>query len=317
MSKFLTGKELNDTIYRIIWEAKNRLVLVSPFIRFDDYFRKILQKHLNEPSLNITIIFGKNEGRVDKSLKKDDFDFLCEFPNINIIYCANLHGKYYGNEGAGVLTSINLHDHSFDNNIEFGVFAETSLLDTFKNSADKDAWNYCADIAHSGTPVYIKRPSYQKNFLSIITGKNYIKSEVLHDSTKDFYSGYGNVQDVKQRLRDFPDELEYSATKGPMPEKEMPKKEYQSEKKDSKNSKPKIGYCIRTGEEIPYDPSKPFSYEAFKEWVQYRNFDYSETYCHKTGEKSRGRNSFRHPILNDNFENTQVRDGAFNLRPAY
>ena len=45
MTKFLTGQELEDAIYDIIWDAKKTLLIVSPFIKLDDYFKKLFHKH--------------------------------------------------------------------------------------------------------------------------------------------------------------------------------------------------------------------------------------------------------------------------------
>ena len=58
----------------------------------------------------------------------EDFDYFKEFKNISIVYVPTLHAKYYANESKGVITSLNLYDYSFKNNIEFGVVSERSLL---------------------------------------------------------------------------------------------------------------------------------------------------------------------------------------------
>lgn len=313
MSQFITGKELQDKLCSIIWDANEVLLLVSPFIRLDKYFRELLDKHKENHKLHIVLIFGKNEGRVDKSLNSDDFEFVKKFPNVSVIYQANLHGKYYGNERSGMITSINLHDHSFDNNIEFGVYYETTILNNLTTNADKAAWNYCRQIADSGLPVYIQRPAYEKKLLSALLGKNYVKSETLWDITNEFYKGKYDVANNKKSLGDFPDELEFNKKTGPMPSKEMPIKESpsstspaeQKPESDSIKTKEKStsGYCIRTGVEINRNPEKPFSYDAYKEWAQYENWDYPEKYCHLTGQPSYGKTTFRKPILNDSYKN--------------
>ena len=66
-----------------------------------------------------------------------------------------------------------------------------------------------------------------------------------------------------------------------------PKRHYQSD------LKPEFGFCIRTGEQIPYNPERPFSYYAFKTWEQFENYDYAENYCHKTGKESYGKTAQR------------------------
>ena len=45
MSKFITGLELEETISKIIWETKETLLIVSPFIKLDDYFKKLFDNH--------------------------------------------------------------------------------------------------------------------------------------------------------------------------------------------------------------------------------------------------------------------------------
>lgn len=87
MSKFLTGEELSKKVYDIIWEAEQTLIIVSPFIKLDDYFKKLFEKHKYNHKLHITIIFGRNESRPSKSLRREDFEFFKQFKNISIIYC--------------------------------------------------------------------------------------------------------------------------------------------------------------------------------------------------------------------------------------
>jgi hypothetical protein len=58
-----------------------------------------------------------------------------------------------------------------------------------------------------------------------------------------------------------------------------------------------VGFCIRTGEKIPFNLERPFSPEAFKSWNQYKNKDFKEKYCHYSGELSNGQTTFSKPIL--------------------
>lgn len=76
--------------------------------------------------------------------------------------------------------------------------------------------------------------------------------------------------------------------------KTQPKKTKTASKKT--NSK-EIGYCIRTGVEIPFSIEKPLSYNAYKKWNDFGDRDYPEKYCHFSGEESHGETSFSHPIL--------------------
>ena len=286
MSKFLTGKKLEDTIYNIIWDAEDTLLIVSPFIKLDNYFKELFNKHENNPKLHLILVFGKNENALNKSMSKQDFDYFKKFPNVSIIHVPNLHAKYYGNEKKGIITSINLYDYSFKNNIEFGIFSQQSILDRFTQSMDQEAWDECMRIANNNEVVFIKRPVYENKKLIISLGKNYVKSNILLDSTENFY-GFTKIKKNKnKRLIDFPEELEIGSGPSERPER------INDNKKESI-----YGFCIRTGRKIKYNPKQPMSIEAWRVWNEYGNIDYPEKYCHKTGKVSNGKTSMRKPIL--------------------
>jgi|SRR5690554_999413 len=284
MSKFLTGKELEDAVYDIIWETENTLMIVSPFIKLDDYFKKLFDKHENNPRIHLLLVFGKNEKAVKKSMSKADFDYFKKFLNVSIVYVPNLHAKYYGNEKKGIITSINLYDYSFKNNIEFGVFSQQSILDRFTQSADNDAWNECMEIAENNEVVFIKRPVFEGKKMIINLGKSYVKSDILFDSTDKFYGYLKNKKTDEKRLLDFPDELELGSGLSERPEREI--EENQTH-----------GFCIRSGKKIKFNPKQPMTRESWKIWNEYGNENFPEKYCHKTGKPSNGKTSMKNPIL--------------------
>ncbi|MEP7198157.1 MAG: phospholipase D family protein [Saprospiraceae bacterium] len=291
MTKFITGQELEKAIYDIIWEAVDTLLIVSPYIKLDDYFRKLFDKHLYNPKLHLLIVFGKNEREVSRSLSNDDFDYFKKFLNVSVVFVPNLHAKYYSNELKGVITSINLYDYSFKHNTEFGVYSESTLINAFKITPNHEAWAMSMHMANNYEVVFVKRPVYEKKMFSAVLGKNYIKSDVLYDVTDRFYGntdGYKESNSHKsiplKKLTDFPGELELGAKQAVMPTRD------QVENTVS-------GYCIRTGIKIPFNPMRPFSESAYKKWAEYKNMDYPEAYCHKTGRLSNGKTSMRNPIL--------------------
>lgn len=307
MSKFITEKELEDTVYNIIWDAEQTLLIVSPYIKLDEYFKKIFDKHKNNPKIHLLLVFGKNETAISKSLSKDDFDFFKKFPNVSIIYVPTLHAKYYANEFKGVVTSINLYDYSFKNNIEYGIYSEQSILnkltDRFTGNPDNDAWDKSRQIADENDAVFIKRPVYEKRFLS----KNYITSEILLDYTEHFYSKK-TINYKPRRLTEFDDELELGANYGTRPlreeiedeKPEIKETQYQAPKTTYAKEEfkdPKYGFCIRTGEQIPFNPGQPLSKPAWRKWNEFGNPDFPEKFCHKTGKPSYGKTSMRNPIL--------------------
>ncbi len=78
----------------------------------------------------------------------------------------------------------------------------------------------------------------------------------------------------------------------------------------SKIAEKQNGYCIRTGVSIPFNLEKPMSYEAFKSWSKFGDPDYSEKFCHFSGEPSNGDTSVNKPILKKNWKKAKE---LFNL----
>lgn len=318
MANFYTLQKLEEKITDIIFNAKKTLLILSPYIKLDDYFKRLFSNHSKNPEVHIIVVFGKNEDNKGKSLGKDDFEFFKQFPKISILYLKDLHAKYYANESEGIVTSINLHDYSFKNNIEFGIHSknpETSILGlaTIRNpigdKLDSTAWEYAFEFMLTGEAVFIKRPVIQKKFLGLST--NHMGSEVLFDNTEFFTKRYGNKEAIQKRFDDFPEFIEFGKpTLQEKPKREeiqgelghqtakpehIPTINYQNTNKVYNNNNQQknnynsnytksTAFCIRTGERIKYSLNYPFSDSAYNSWKQWRNEDYIENYCHSCGK---------------------------------
>jgi hypothetical protein len=114
----------------------------------------------------------------------------------------------------------------------------------------------------------------KKNLLS---SRKYVKSEIEIDKLSDFFKNVSYKKVYK-------------------------KKEQKVKKTEVLTKVGNSGFCIRTGNEIPFNVEKPMNYEAFKMWNKYRDADYSEKYCHFSGELSDGKTSVNKPILNKNWK---------------
>lgn len=201
MAEFVTGKRLEEEVYNIIFKAKKQLLIVSPFIKLDDYFkREVFNKHKTNPELHIIVAFGKNERNPSRSFNKSDFEYFKDFNNITIVYVPNLHAKFYANESKGIVTSINLYDYSFKNNVEFGVLSESKFLEIGGASLDSVARNESLEVLRDNYCVFVKRPTYKKKLL---LGKDFMGAEVLLDLTEDLLNGR---KLPKKNLSEFIDE---------------------------------------------------------------------------------------------------------------
>jgi hypothetical protein len=119
--QFLFDNQLIAELENLIRNSKNQLLLISPFIDLDKRIQDVLSEKLQKHDFQLRVLFGKNEDNHYKSIKKDSFEFLKKFPNIEIRYNDRLHAKFYQNDHDFILTSMNLYDYSLAKNIEVGI----------------------------------------------------------------------------------------------------------------------------------------------------------------------------------------------------
>jgi phosphatidylserine/phosphatidylglycerophosphate/cardiolipin synthase-like enzyme len=119
MAKFLTTSGINYLVEEIIKGAKERIVLVSPFLKLNDRIKELLGDGYR-PDVDVRIVYGKKE------LEAPERQWLRSVPHVRTSFCQNLHAKCYLNETMCVITSLNLHLYSQQNNNEMGVMVKRS-----------------------------------------------------------------------------------------------------------------------------------------------------------------------------------------------
>ncbi|MCD8408530.1 phospholipase D family protein [Tenacibaculum dicentrarchi] len=280
MAKFLKGNELNSQLEKIFEDAESQIVLISPYIKLHDRYKSSLLTKIANPNIEIVILFGKNEDDLSKSMKQDDFDFFKQFPNIEIRYEKRLHAKYYANETKAILTSMNLYGFSQNNNIEAGVLMESSIKGSFtgENELDNSSWDYFRVVLEQSELLFEQKPVFEKK--NLLSSRKYVKSEIEVDKLSDFFKNVSYKKVYKKK------------------EQNVTKTEILTKAENS-------GFCIRTGKKIPFNIEKPMNYEAFKMWNKYKDADYSEKYCHFSGELSDGKTSVNKPVLNKNWKKSK------------
>ena len=277
MAKFIAGKELVEAVDDIIFNAKSRLLIISPYIRLDSYFKKLFDKHKNNSDIEIVIGFGKNEENVSRSLNYDDFEFFKDFPNIGIVYIPNLHAKYYSNEKIGLVTSINLLDSSFKNNIEFGVLGESSLIGS-GDKFDLTAFDYSIKMLKDGYAVFARRPNYKKKLFGF--AKDYVGSTIEWDIIDDLVN---NRRLERRNIFEFLDREKFvTFNKSPKPKRQTVDDQYSVQKVREQRNFNGGGFCIRCSEEISQNTDKPYCYSCYQIWASFGNYDYQENFCHSS-----------------------------------
>ena len=114
MAKFLNTSATNFFLEELIKNAKERLFLISPYLRLNDRIKELLEDK-NRMKIDIRIIYGKTD------LHPEEIKWLQQLDYVRVSFCKNLHAKCYLNESSCILTSLNLYEFSQVNNNEMGV----------------------------------------------------------------------------------------------------------------------------------------------------------------------------------------------------
>jgi phosphatidylserine/phosphatidylglycerophosphate/cardiolipin synthase-like enzyme len=238
MAKYLRTSGISAEIENLIREARERLYIISPYLKLSDNIKELLNDKEREKS-EVRIIFGKQE------LNPTEMSYLQTLKYVRLYFSKNLHAKCYLNEKKMIISSMNLYEFSQQNNREMGILIERN--EESDKQVYEDAWKDIDSILNNATDfAYVEAPKE--------TGKK-------GDSTKTAVL-----------------------------------------KENKKNNGKATGYCIRTGVEIPFNIEKPMSYEAYKSWNKYGDKNYSEKFCHFTGEESNGETSVAKPIMKKNWK---------------
>lgn len=114
MAEFLTTHGTTARIEQIISKARERIVLISPYL----HWSKILYERLVEADrrgIPIVFVYG------DKALRSEQQTKLDQLDHLSLYFCPNLHAKCYFNEQQLIISSLNLYEYSERNNREMGV----------------------------------------------------------------------------------------------------------------------------------------------------------------------------------------------------
>lgn len=114
MPKFLTTSGITFHLEGLIKTAKEKLILISPFLKVNERLRQLLEDK-DRDKIDIRVVYGKNE------LQPDENNWLKSKASVRSSFCKNLHAKCFLNESEALITSMNLYEFSQVNNEEMGV----------------------------------------------------------------------------------------------------------------------------------------------------------------------------------------------------
>lgn len=115
MSRFLNTSATNYYLEEMIKQTRERFVIVSPFLKFNDRIKELLTD-LDRMKIDVRIVYGKSE------LAPPEINWLSTLEFVRTSFCQNLHAKCYVNEWGAIVTSMNLYEFSQVNNNEMGIY---------------------------------------------------------------------------------------------------------------------------------------------------------------------------------------------------
>jgi hypothetical protein len=257
MASFVDTAESQAALIRIIKNSESELYIISPYTKISGQTKEYI-KNIDKTAINFKII-SRMENKSDTNVPESDIQFLKELKNAKILVCQNLHAKCYLNEKEGLITSLNLHEHSQTSNWEMGI--------NFSKDRDPEIYNAVIKEIKHLEERSVQNPKVRKENSSPIQ-KNTTK-QPLHPS---WY-----IPPIK-------------TVKGPSNKPEVPPdkgivKNLVSSVFDS-FFEPGKGYCIRCGMKMEQNPNKPLCEKCYSIWTKYSDPDYQEKYCHVCGKES-------------------------------
>jgi len=150
MPKYLRTSGITAVVEELIREARERLYIISPYLKLSDNIRELLNDKEREKA-EVRIIFGKQE------LNPTEMSYLQNLKYVRLYFSKNLHAKCYLNEKKMIISSMNLYEFSQLNNREMGILIERDV------EADKpvyeDAWKDIESILNNATDCsYVEAP---------------------------------------------------------------------------------------------------------------------------------------------------------------
>ena len=244
-------------IVDIVNKAENKLVLISPFIKIPERLLERMKDADGKGSVEMTLVWRRDD------LKPQERSELGQLRNLQLGFLESPHAKYFYNEKSMVITSLNLHEYSQQNNREMGILL--SLKD--EGAVFEEALDEAQFIARLAQPDTERRQKAQRQISpsKIKEHPNWAKSTPTTPPKED----YGVVGMLVEKGTT---ELQ----------RRISKTDSDTKQKGNRLSRRPTdkGNCIRCGVDIPYDLNKPYCPNCYKEWSAWENPDYKESYCH-------------------------------------
>lgn len=132
MADFLRTSGISFQIEDIIVSAKEKLIIISPYLKLtDNLFERLKEK--DSENIELVFIYGKSV------LNENEKRKLYSLKNLSLYFYQNLHAKCYFNESKMLITSMNLHEFSERNNREMGILLDKKVDSLIFQNAEQES----------------------------------------------------------------------------------------------------------------------------------------------------------------------------------
>lgn len=205
MPKYLRTSGITAGVEELIREARERLYIISPYLKLSDNIRELLNDKEREKA-EVRIIFGKQE------LNPTEMRYLQNLKYVRLYFSKNLHAKCYLNEKKMIISSMNLYEFSQQNNREMGILIERDI------EADRpvyeDAWKDIESILNNATDFsYVEAPKEIGNIKSETTNSTPSKQEIISPQTTTFKGKFFSATALSKELGISSKDLTYKIEK--------------------------------------------------------------------------------------------------------
>jgi hypothetical protein len=115
MAKFLDGPGVQSSFTELMKSTERELFIISPYLKISQMMKNYLAS-TDQKNIPINIIY-----RSDFKINDEDLAFFKQLNNLKLYHCENLHTKCFLNENMGIISTMNLHEHSQTHNWEMGI----------------------------------------------------------------------------------------------------------------------------------------------------------------------------------------------------
>lgn len=180
MAKFLNTSGTNFFLEELIKNAKERLILISPYLRLNDRIKELLEDK-DRLKIDIRIVYGKSD------LHPDEIKWMQKLDYVRLSFCKNLHAKCYLTESECIISSLNLYEFSQVNNNEMGILIRKyEDGDVFKEAYEEaqriirisDEVRITLDEVKNEQPSENKEEANTDNFSKLTTSKLAAKHKI-------------------------------------------------------------------------------------------------------------------------------------------